>query len=116
MTMMHAEWMALKDKFETLFGDGLPDSKLHAQSYFESFEDPPADNYLEADPLSLGMSLAEENIEKARRSEPIHRLGLHLDISLTIEQNGGLHPPCQVLSKNFARQLRYWQMFGSWPK
>ena len=112
MTMMHAEWMALKDKFETLFGDGLPDSKLHAQSYLESFEERPADNCLEADPLSLVVSLAEENIEKTMKPEPIRRLGLHLDSSLTIEQNGGLHLPCPVLSKNFARNTRYWQMLG----
>ena len=82
---MHADWVAFKGKFRTTYGEGLPDNKLLAQSYLESVEERLAYSCLEADLLSLVVSLADENIRKARKPWPTRHLGLHLDSSLTIQ-------------------------------
>ena len=56
-------------EFKNKFGNHISDDRLPAQSMFESFTEKLADRTLKAEPLSLVVSLFEEEQQDAKKPD-----------------------------------------------
>ena len=71
-------------EFKNKFGNHISDDRLPAQSMFESFTEKLADGTFKAEPLSLVVSLFEEEQQDAKKPDHSRQYNLQLDSRLTI--------------------------------
>ena len=83
--MLKRDWVSLMTRFGDQHGDNIHETRLPAQSYFESFEEALADGSLEAERLDQVVNVVEERAELAKTPNAAKHLGIHLDASLTIQ-------------------------------
>ena len=75
---------SIMTEFKNKFGHHISDDRLPAQSMFESFTEKLADGTLKAEPLSLVVSLFEEEQQDAKKPDHSRQHNLQLDSRLTI--------------------------------
>ena len=80
---------------------------LPSQSYYESFEERPADSMMKADHVE---SVRQQELQEALRPAPARQMILHLDHPLTIQAKRGL---LSSLS-NTAEDLQFWVVSNCW--
>ena len=85
ITMLTCDWTSLMNQFKLKYGMHIHETRLPAQSYFEAHEEKLADGLLYHETLAQGISLAEENKQKAMKPVMSRRMGLHLGTALTIQ-------------------------------
>ena len=72
-------------RFGDQHGDKNHETRLPAQSYFESFEEALADGSPESERLDQVVNVVEERAELAKTPNAAKHLGIHLDASLAIQ-------------------------------
>ena len=70
VTLLPCDWTSIMTEFKNKFGNHISDDRLPAQSMFESFTEKLADGTLKAEPLSLVVSLFEEEQHDAQKTGP----------------------------------------------
>ena len=70
VTLLPCDWTSIMTEFKNKFGHHISDDRLPAQSMFESFTEKLADGTLKAEPLSLVVSLFEEEQQDAKKTGP----------------------------------------------
>ena len=84
VTLLPCDWTSIMTEFKNKFGNHISDDRLPAQSMFESFTEKLADGTLKAEPLSLVVSLFEEEQQDAKKPDHSRQYNLQLDSRLTI--------------------------------
>ena len=84
VTLLPCDWTSIMTEFKNKFGNHISDDRLPAQSMFESFTEKLADGTLKAEPLSLVVSLFEEEQQDAKKPDHSRQKNLQLDSRLTI--------------------------------
>ena len=85
ISVLKCDWVSLMTRFGDQHGDNMHETRLPAQSYFESFEDALADGSLEAERLDQVVNVVEERAELAKTPSAAKHLGIHPGASLTIQ-------------------------------
>ena len=84
VTLLPCDWTSIMTEYKNKFGHHISDDRLPAQSMFESFTEKLADGTLKAEPLSLVVSLFEEEQQDAKKQDHSRQYNLQLDSRLTI--------------------------------
>ena len=84
VTLLPCDWTSIMTEFKNKFGNHISDDRLPAQSMFESFTEKLADGTFKAEPLSLVVSLFEEEQQDAKKPDHSRQYNLQLDSRLTI--------------------------------
>ena len=85
LSMLCADWEALRLTFKTKFVTHLHDTVLPAQSYFEGFEERLANGQLRAEQLAQVVSVREQEEQGSKKPDAQRHMSLHLDGQLTIQ-------------------------------
>ena len=85
ISMLKCDWVSLMTRLGDQHGDNIHETRLPAQSYFESFEEALADGSLEAERLDQVVNVVDERTELAKTPNAAKHLSIHLDASLTIQ-------------------------------
>ena len=84
VTLLPCGWTSIMTEFKNKFGHHISNDRLPAQSMFESFTERLADGILKAEPLSLVVSLFEEEQQDAKKPDHSRQDNFQLDSRLTI--------------------------------
>ena len=85
ISKLMCNWVSQMTRSRDQHGDNIHETRLPAQSHFESFEEALADGTLEAGRLDQALNVVEERAELAKTPNAVKHLGIHLDAILTIQ-------------------------------
>ena len=95
-------------EFKNKFGHHISDDRLPAQSMFESFTEKLADGTFKAEPLSLVVSLIEEEQQDAKKPDHSRQYNLPFPLSVGIKVRSPQTKRGFVLNMPFLRTCGYW--------
>ena len=117
VTLLPFDWTSIMTEFKNNFGNRISDDRLPAQSMFESFTEKLADGTLKAEPLSLVVSLFEEEQQDAKKPDHSRQNNLQLDSRLTIttkRQASKVRSP--QTKRGFDLSTPFLRTYGCWAR